>query len=110
MGTSRWVAFSRGLRTKFVAGGNAEGLYITDEEVPINDENCNDLSFEDEFQSQCSNYTANAWCNEHAEGTEAGCQAFGAAYPCDMPGGADGDGNSLGSRDAAGYQCCTCGG
>jgi len=108
--TERWVEFSRALRAKFVGGIKAQALYITDEEVPVNIEKCDDLSFVDTLGAQCSNYTAGAWCNEHAEGTEAGCQAFGEAYPCDMPGGADGDGNSLGSRDAAGYQCCTCGG
>jgi len=123
----RWIEWSMGARSKFSASfirGN-RSVWISDQpQLPKGD--CVDASFVDDLSNTCADYKGpngdgvGAWCTEHAVPTDAGrthWNSVGApecpdAAPaaCRMPGGKTTDEVRIANTNAAGFQCCQCGG
>jgi len=112
-GVPRWTDWSEQTRIFFRSQANfAKGnrsIWISDE--PATDlGTCIDFGLVDTLGNNCANYTQGAWCDVHAVSTPAGCTAWGLNPGCDMPGGDDENGNEVDVKNAAGIQCCQCGG
>merc|ERR1712232_555821 len=80
-GVPRWCEWSEGTRrnvrnTAFVYAGN-RSIYISDEPLEIDSNDCQDFGLNDTNGDSCDAYTTGQWCTHHALPTAAGCAHWG---------------------------------